>query len=191
MHEEELIHKLKEKDEHAFRVVFEANKNKVINTCFRIVNNFDVAEDLTQDVFIKVYQSVNQFRGDSKLSTWIYKIAVSKSLDYLRAQKRKKRFTFLTSILGDETLDNKIPAPESNQPGIAIDNEERFRILQNAMDSLPENQRIAFSLSKYDEMSNKEIAGIMETTVSSIESLIFRAKKNLQKKLFNYYKKHL
>jgi RNA polymerase sigma-70 factor (ECF subfamily) len=191
MHEEELINKLKEKDEHSFRVIFEENKRKVINTCFRIVNNTEIAEDLTQEVFIKVYQSVANFRGESKLSTWIFRIAVSKSLDYLRSQKRKKRFALLKSLTGDDKLNKQISAPENLAPDIQIDSEERMQVLKQALDSLSENQRIAFSLSKYDEMSYQEIANIMDTSVSSIESLIFRAKKNLRKKLYNYYKKNL
>jgi len=160
-----------------------------LNACYRLVNDKETAEDITQEVFIKVYSSIEQFRGDSQLSTWIYRIAITRSLDYLRAQKRKKRFAFLTYLYGDDEKQIEVEAPNEHNPGVLIENSERLKVLNDALDTLPENQRIAFSLSKYDELSSKEIAAILTTTVSAVESLIHRAKKNLEKRLFNYYKK--
>ena len=191
MQEAELIKKLKEKDEEAFRIIFNENQKKVINTCLRFVYDRDIAEDITQEVFIKVYSSISQFRGDSQLSTWIYRIAVTKSLDYLRMQKRNKRMSFFRSFSEEDENKNEIPAPEDQNPVYSADNVERMKVLNNALDTLPENQRVAFSLSKYDEISSKEIADILGSTVSAVDSLIHRAKKNLQKKLFNYYKRNL
>jgi len=191
MQESELLSKLKQKDEEAFRIVFNENHRKVINACFRLVNDRDVAQDLTQEVFIKVYSSVAQFRGDSQLSTWIYRIAITKSLDYLRAQKRTKRLAFIKYFSDDGENRMEIKAPDDQNPEMIIDNSERIKALNNALDKLPENQRIAFSLSKYDEMSAKEIADVLSTTISAVDSLIHRAKKNLEKTLFNYYKKQL
>jgi RNA polymerase sigma-70 factor, ECF subfamily len=189
MQENELINRLRQKDEEAFRIVFNDNQKKVLNACYRLVNDKETAEDITQEVFIKVYSSIEQFRGDSQLSTWIYRIAITRSLDYLRAQKRKKRFAFLTYLYGDDEKQIEVEAPNEHNPGVLIENSERLKVLNDALDTLPENQRIAFSLSKYDELSSKEIAAILTTTVSAVESLIHRAKKNLEKRLFNYYKK--
>lgn len=191
MQEIELINKLKNKDEDAFKIVFQDNLKKVFNTCYRIVNDKQTAEDLTQDVFIKVFLSINDFREESKLSTWIYKIAVSKSLDYIKAQKRKKRFAIVTDFFSDKKMKDDIPSAGKDNPERELDNKERIKILKEALDSLSENQRVAFSLSKYEEMSYNEIAEILDTSVSAVESLIHRAKKNLEKKLYNYYKKHL
>ena len=81
MQENELVNRLKNGDEEAFRIIFNDNQKKVINACYRLVNDIDTAEDLTQEVFIKVYSSISQFRGESQLSTWIYRIAITKSLD--------------------------------------------------------------------------------------------------------------
>lgn len=190
MQDSELINRLRNKDEEAFRIIFNDNHKKVVNACYRLVNDIDTAEDITQDVFIKVFYSIEQFRGDSQLSTWIYRIAITKSLDYLRAQKRKKRLAILKYFSGNEEKQIEIEAPEDQRPDLLIDNSERMKVLNEAINSLPENQRIAFSLSKYDEISTKEIAEVLTTTVSAVESLIHRAKKNLEKKLFNYYRKH-
>ena len=189
MQESELINRLRNKDEEAFRIIFNDNQKKVTNACYRLVNDIDIAEDLTQEVFIKVFSSFEQFRGDSQLSTWIYRIAITKSLDHLRAQKRKKRLAILKYFSGNEEKQIEIEAPEDQRPDALMDNSERMKVLNDVLNTLPENQKIAFSLSKYDEMSSKEIAEVLATTVSAVESLIYRAKNNLEKKLYNYYRK--
>lgn len=189
MEENELIIKLKEKDDEAFRYLVNTYQKFVLNICFKFVNNKEIAEDLTQDVFIEIHKSINVFRMDSKLSTWIYRISVSKSLDYLKSQRRKKRFARLTSLFGESNLSERIFSPENQNPGKIIENEDRVKILQMALDKIPENQRTAFILSKSDGMSYNEIADIMDLSLSAVESLLFRAKSNLKKKLYNYYEK--
>ena len=189
MIDKELIDQLIEGDEPAFRMVVEEYKRTVLNCCFRFVKNYETAEDLTQDVFVEVFRSIKKFKGNSKLSTWIYRIAVTKSIDYLRFQKRKKRFAFLSSLSGEDQMEELIIKDNGNNPEIELERKERIRVLNLVMDSLPENQKVAFTLSKYDEMSYKEIADILATTVSAVESLIHRAKNNLENKLYKYYKK--
>jgi RNA polymerase sigma-70 factor (ECF subfamily) len=189
MQESELINRLRNKDEEAFRIIFNDNQKKVTNACYRLVNDIVTAEDLTQEVFIKVFSSIEQFRGDSQLSTWIYRIAITKSLDHLRAQKRKKRLAILKYFSGNEEKQVEIEAPKDQRPDALMDNSERMKVLNDVLNTLPENQRIAFSLSKYDDLSSKEIAEVLTITVSAVESLIHRAKNNLEKKLFNYYRK--
>ena len=83
-----------------FKALVERYQEKVRSTCFRFVHNGEDADDLTQEVFIQVYASLPRFREDSGLSTWIYRIAVNKALDFIRRQRRKKRFGQLTSLFG-------------------------------------------------------------------------------------------
>ena len=90
MDEKTLIPKLLDGDHQAFRMLVDAFQEKVLNTCYGFVNNKQEAEDLTQEVFIEVFRSIGKFRGDAKLSTWIYRIAVSKSLEEIRKRKRQK-----------------------------------------------------------------------------------------------------
>lgn len=191
MPEEIQLSKLKSGDFKSFKALVDEHQKKVLNTCNRFVNNREDAEDLTQEVFIEVYRSLSNFRGDSKISTWIYRIAVTKSLDYLRKKKRKKRFGTLKNIFSEENPAIQVKSSESSNPDTNLENEDRIRILNEALGSLPENQRTVFTLSKYDEMSYAEIAEIMDTSLSSVESLIHRAKVNLKKKLTQYYKKKL
>lgn len=192
MEDIELINKLKEGDEESFRVIVDRYQKYILNICFRFTRSKETTEDLTQEVFIEVYRSINNFRGGSKFSTWIYRIAVTKSLDHLKSQKRKKRFGMIKSLFVENDFDNEslLVADSGENPQKKIEQEDRMKILSLALESLPEKQRIAFTLNKYDEMSYQEIAGILGTTISSVESLIHRAKINLRKKLYNYYKKH-
>ncbi len=131
------------------------------------------------------------FRENSKLSTWMYRIAISKSLDYMKSQNRKKRFAVLKSLSNNNDSEEINPIPKSADPAEQIENEDRVKVLSWALEKLPENQRVAFTLSKYDEMSYKEISEILGASLSSVESLIHRAKMNLKKKLYTYYKKYL
>jgi RNA polymerase sigma-70 factor (ECF subfamily) len=189
MHEETLIDLLKAGDENAFKLIYDQNKDKVINICYRFTGNRETSEDLTQEVFIEVYRSVKHFRKGSKLSTWIYKIATTRSIDYVRTQKSKKRFAFLSSLHNNVKLKEKLADHFSQDPETKLEDEDRKKILDWALNTLPENQRIAFTLSKYDELSYKEIAEVLETSLASVESLIHRAKKNLEIRLTKYFKK--
>lgn len=191
MEDLELIRQLKSSDETAFRLLVDTYQKFVLNSCYKFVYNRETAEDLTQEVFIEVYRSINLFRADSKLSTWIYRISITKSLDYLKGQKRKKRFAILKSLFGEDEVEERISAPDNNSPDKILENNDRLKVLSWALSKLPENQRIAFTLSKSDEISYKEISEVLGVSVSSVESLIHRAKQNLKKKLYSYYKKHL
>ncbi|MEI6847293.1 MAG: RNA polymerase sigma factor [Chlorobiaceae bacterium] len=173
-----------------FRSLVAEHEEMVINTCYRFVFNRQDAEDLAQDVFVEVFRSLEKFREESKLSTWIYRIAVTKSLDHLRRLKRIKRFGTLKRIIGIEDTSAEIAAPFNENPAEALANKERIKILQEALNQLPDNQKTAFILSKQDGYGHQEIADILKTSVSAVESLVHRAKKNLHAKLYTYYKQH-
>lgn len=170
-------------DENAFRHLVEKFSKQVFHICFTIVHNQDDADDLTQDVFIEVFRSISNFRSDSRLSTWIYRIAVNKSLNLLRKRKRQQWLQSFGDLLPfQQTEDERTPENLS-------DSELRSIRIHQAIDSLPENQRSAFLLHKLDDLSQSEIAEIIGTTVKGVESLIHRAKINLQKKIIRFYKK--
>lgn len=171
-----------------FQQLVELHQSKVMNTCYGFVHNREDAEDIAQEVFLEVYKSIESFREDAKLSTWIYRICVTKSLDFLRKQKRKKRFGRLKQLFGKtQDLIEQIPAPLTETPHAHLEKQERAEILRQAVESLADNQKIAITLNKYEGFSYQEVAEIMGTSVSSVESLLHRAKKNLQKTLYHYY----
>jgi RNA polymerase sigma-70 factor (ECF subfamily) len=173
--------------EELFRNLVIEHQEMVINTCYRFVFNREDAEDLAQEVFVEVFRSLDRFREEAKMSTWIYRIAVSKSLDHLRRMKRKKRFGSLKRLIGSEDPGEDIAASSSDTPAETYVGQERMKILQDALDTLPDSQKTAFLLSKQEGFSNQEIADILKTSVSAVESLVHRAKKNLHDKLYAYY----
>lgn len=187
MDERLLVEQLKQGDESAFRTIVDTWQDMVYNTVLGIVQNAEDAEDLTQDVFVQVYQSVSSFKGDSKFSTWLYRIAVTKSLDHERKKKRKKRFAFVRSIFGEES-EVVINPPDFHHPGVVFDKKEDAAALFRAIGQLPDNQRSAFVLNKVEGLSYQEVSDIMNMSVSSIESLLHRAKNNLRKNLEDHYK---
>ena len=185
MDEAGLVKRLQLGEERAFKELVENYQNMIINTCFGFVHNTEEAEDVAQEVFIQVFRSINSFRGDAKLSTWLYRIAVNRSLNKIRSRK-SKFFVALDSLFEAE---HNIKSNHSVTPHDSLENQERARVLHEAIDKLPDNQKTAFVLSKYKGLPNKKISEIMSATLSSIEALLNRAKKNLQKSLTDYYKK--
>lgn len=185
-----LVLSLQQGDQLAFNQLVAIFQERVLNTCLGFVPNIQDAEDICQEAFIEIYRSIHKFRGDAKLSTWIYRVAVTKSLDHLKAKKRKKRISYIQSLVG---LDNKTieVKDEFNHPGVTLENKERTKVLYEAIAQLSENQRIAFTLNKMEDMSYKEVCEVMEVSLSSIESLLFRAKKNLQNILREYYEREM
>jgi RNA polymerase sigma-70 factor (ECF subfamily) len=169
----------------------EQHKDRVLNTCYRFAGNSNDADDLAQDVFIEVFKSVGKFREESQLSTWIYRIAVNKSLDFVKKKKRKKRFGFILSIAGFGDDEHELAVTDESNPHKDLERKERIQILNQVIDTLPENQKTAITLSKYEGFSTKEIAEIMNTSVSAVDSLMHRAKNSLHNKLSQFYEKNL
>lgn len=190
MSAEEFIDGLKRGEEKAFKEFVDRYRQPVVNICFGLLNSKEDAEDVAQDVFIEVFRSIHTFRRQSKLSTWLYRIAVNRSLNFIRDNRKR---SLIKSI--EEAVRSKPEGPgkfesgnDANPEG-NLENRQRSLLLHEAIDSLPENQRVAFVLSKYEEMNQNQVAEVMKLSVSAVESLIYRAKKNLQKKLYMCYKK--
>jgi RNA polymerase sigma factor (sigma-70 family) len=188
--EEQLIKGLRVGDASAYKELVSLFSNKVFNTSVSILQNNEDAEDITQEVFIEVFKSIHNFKGEAKLSTWIYRITVIKAFEFLRKKKRKKRFAIVQSLFGLESVLPETDMPHFYHPGVQLENKERSAILFKAIDRLAENQKTAFVLHKIEGLSYAEVAEVMKTTVPSIESLLFRAKQNLQKLLADYYNKN-
>nr|WP_321353490.1 sigma-70 family RNA polymerase sigma factor [uncultured Draconibacterium sp.] len=190
MSDTDIIEQLKQGSEPAFKKLVDTHQKLVVNTCYGLVQNREDAEDIAQDVFVEVYRNINKFRADAKLSTWLYRIAVNRSLNHIRDNKKHKWF----HSFGDEVAEKnrellQAKTADSDEPEYDLENKQRAIILKEAINSLPQNQKVAFTLSKYEELSYQEIAEVMDLSVSSVESLLFRAKKGLQKKLYKCYKK--
>jgi RNA polymerase sigma-70 factor (ECF subfamily) len=179
---------LKRRDEQSFSSLIDHYSTMVFNLSLNILQNKGDAEDITQEIFTNIYLQIDQFKGESKITTWIYRITLNKCQEHIRAKSRKKRFGFLTTLdkaeFGSDLQANFI------HPGVELENQERASILFAAIEKLPENQRLAFTMHKLDGIPYEEIAMIMDTSLSSVESLIFRARQNLKKLLSDYYEEN-
>ena len=184
--EERMIQGLRDQRPIALKDFLEQYQERVYNTALSFVKDVSDAEELSQDVFLTVWNSISGFKGESSLSTWVYRITVSKSLDLIRSKQRKKRFSFLTSLT---TIQNEIKHHPVNwvHPGILQENKEKSAYLFRAIDQLPDSQKIAFTLSKLEQLSQKEIAEVMQIKEGAVESLLQRAKQNLKKYLEGIY----
>lgn len=187
MNQPELVVQLQQGDGSAFRKLVDEWQDMVYNTAVGIVQNPDDADDITQEVFVQVFQSIQSFKGDSKFSTWLYRITVSKALDHEKKKNRKKRFGFVQSLFGGREEEQLHPV-EFDHPGVLAERKERAAALFNALKQLAPNQRIAFTLHKLERQSYQEVAEIMNTTLFAVESLMGRAKGNLKKILNDYYR---
>jgi RNA polymerase sigma-70 factor (ECF subfamily) len=189
MTDEELVRKIIDGDHLAFERLVDRYQHLVINTCYNLIGNRQDAEDVAQEVFFQVYKSAGKFRQEAKLSTWLYRIAVNRSLNFIRDNKRFRWLESLSSLLeGEREREPDVAASNSDRPDIALERKERDAVVQKAIDSLPAKQRAAFVLHKYEGLSYQEIAEILRCSLSSVESLIHRAKLNLQKRLVHYLK---
>lgn len=182
MNEQELIQGLRSGDERAFKYLVETHQDRVYNTVIAIVQNAEDAEDVAQEVFIQVYRSIHQFKGESKLSTWLYRIATTRSLDLLRSRKSKKRAGFIQRLFGDGS-EPLFEIPDFNHPGVTLERKEDAARLFRVIHQLPENQKVAFTLHKLEGLSYQEVSDVMKTSVPAVESLMHRARLNLRKLL--------
>ena len=189
MEEDNFINDLIAKKESAYGKLITDFEQKVFATCMSFVPNKEDAEDIAQEVFVEVFRSIKKFKRKSKLSTWIYRITTNKCLEFIRKKNTKKRFAFMQTILGNDIpVDKTSYFTEMNHPGIVLEHKEKSETLFKAINQLPEAQKVVFTLGKIDGKSYQEICDITEKSLSSVESLMFRAKKNLQKLLENFYK---
>lgn len=185
MSDQELIQQLRQGNEPAFRWLVDHYRNRVFHTALNILQDTKEAEDAAQETFIQVFESIRGFKGESSLSTWIFRIAVRKALDKLRRRKTRNRLRqLLPWWMPDEKKSAEGPFCH---PGIEAENREKAAILFRAIEKLPEKQRLAFTLIKVQGLNYEEAGTLMGQHIKALESLITRARQNLQKSLQAYY----
>jgi len=180
--------RIAEGDESAFEILVNRHQTSVLNLIYRIIGDRTRAKDLVQEVFLRVWQSARSYEPKAKFTTWIYRITANLCLNELKSAHRRRWFSFHHS---NEDSENTIEETLSDGAPSAEDlllAKERSRQIANALQSLPENQRMALILKRYDDLSYQEIARVISCSVSAVESLLVRAKRSLQEKLKNYEK---
>ncbi|MEI6410320.1 MAG: RNA polymerase sigma factor [Bacteroidota bacterium] len=171
----------------ALAALYAEFKGRVFNTALSLLQNKADAEEVTQDVFVKIHQSAARFEGKSSVSTWIYRITVRQSLDRLRHRTRVKRFGFIVRLSQGNSNEPALDLPHFEHPGVLLEQRENAQILFKAIESLPEQQKTAFVLSFVEMLPRQEVADVMESSLKAVESLLQRAKANLRLKLDEFY----
>jgi len=190
MTDSEIIRQIVQGNRNMYRKLVDRYQPMVFRTCMGFLHNKDDADDLTQEVFIQAYQTLQGFKGDASFPTWIYRIAVNASLNKIRKSSKNLLIQGFETVFGSEkTKEFSFPIPDTENPENILILHEHREWVQKALNSLPENQRTAIVLSKYDDLPQKEIAEIMNTTEGAVEALIQRAKANLREKLSSLKKK--
>ena len=175
MDELELIRRVLEGHQQDFSLLIKKYEASVFRTAMGLLHSKEDAEEITQDVFLKVYQSLSSFNGRSAFSTWLYRITINSSLNLLRKKKRRGFWIGLSDLL-------QIASKDREAETIMTEKTEKA-VIRQAINSLPEKQRLAFVLTKYEELPQKQVAEIMDLSEGAVEQLILRAKTNLRKKL--------
>lgn len=190
MTEPELIEGILRCDRNAFQCLVNRYQQQVIKTACYFVGNMEDAEDLSQEIFLEIVHSMSTFKQSASLSTWIYRITVNKSLNLVKKNQRRGIFLRLESVFKSSGDISDKTESEPSGSSTELELREKRELLQAAIRRLPENQRIAFVLCKFDDQSYKQIAEIMKIGLPAVESLIHRAKLNLQKYLLHQFSEY-
>ena len=162
-----------------FEGIYIEYQRLVFNLALQYVQNIEDAEEITQDVFLKVYKHLSTFKQQSSLKTWIYRITINQSLDFIKSKSNKTR-RFFTALFTDHESTLPAEAVNFNHPGIALENKEAIETIFRAINQLADKQKTVIILLKIEHKSQAEAAEIMQLNVKALESLFQRAKKNLE-----------
>ncbi|MFY0672596.1 MAG: RNA polymerase sigma factor [Bacteroidia bacterium] len=156
----------------------------VYNLALNYLQNAQEAEEVTQDVFVKLHFKLDSFKGNSSLKTWIYRIAINQCSDYVKSRNTQKRSS---KVLRLSTLDGNNAGFGSNfdHPGVALEHKEATQRIFDKLNLLPKNQKAAILLKSIEHLSQKQIAQTLDVSEKSVESLLNRGRKKLKELLKN------
>lgn len=173
-----LMLRVKTGDEEAFRELVEATEDRVYGTIVKMLGGLEGAEDVAQQVYVRMWKARERYEPSAKLFTWMHSIAYRLVLNERRARGRRG------AVFAEPPPDSPAPDPVVNEsPSAQAGASELARAIEHALAALPEDQRTAMVLRRYEEMPYEDIARVLETTVPAVKSLLFRARGTLKEKL--------
>ena len=180
----QLMLDVKAGDDSSFDFLLRKYRSPLVNFLYRMVRDRATAEDLAQDVFLRVYRARKEYIPGAKFTTWLFRIATNLALNSVRDNRHEKMAVSLDAAAGDEedSAPRDLPAREMHIDQRLLER-DRVAFIQRAIASLPEKQRAAVLLHKYEEMDYAEIAKILDCTEAALKSLLFRAYENLRVQL--------
>ncbi len=176
--------RFKHGDRGAFDELVQRNTEKIHALVYRFLSDQLMVEDLTQEVFLRVYRTAPRYQPTAKFSTWLYRIVANLSFNVLR--DRRKIYSMQLVSDEDEAFRRDVPDDRSPSPSRDLDAEELSRTVGQAIDQLPENQKLAIILNKYEHKNYEEIAEILDCSTMAVKSLLSRARGNLRDSLRRY-----
>ena len=171
----DLMLRVRDGDEGAFEELVRRHTRTVLNLIYRYVGDASLADDVAQEVFVKVYRFRDRYEPKARFSTWLYRITVNHCLNEIRSRRNRPT----ASAPAEELLEQ----PEGVSPDERMRRMELREAVRAALDALPSNQRMAVLLARYEELSYTEIAATLGLSLEAVKSLLFRAKENLQQSL--------
>jgi len=182
--ETQLVHKAQQGNKKAFGKLVKKYRNKVLYLAYDLVGNYDDAQDIAQNAFLKALNGIRSFQGKSAFSTWLYRIVVNLAIDFKRSKTRKKQISIETSITENSEISIENILEDKHIPPDRIVELKDFNVhAKKAIDKLPNNQRVAFILRHYHDLSMKEIAAVLECEPGTVRSHLFRAINRLRDEL--------
>lgn len=173
----QLMLRVRDGDEHSFHVLLEKHRNPLVHFLYRMVQEQGVAEELGQEVFLRIYKSRSSYEPAAKFTTWMYRIATHVALNWLRDEKGARTDERMDEGSGWEFADGQ-PSIEQR-----LVEDARRQQVRDAVGRLPEKQRAAVLMHKYQEMDYAQIAQALECSESAVKSLLFRAYETLRARL--------
>ncbi|MDD4889489.1 MAG: sigma-70 family RNA polymerase sigma factor [Phycisphaerae bacterium] len=176
-------------NEDAFAQLIRRNQHKVFSVIYRFLGDRTESEDLVQEVFLRVYRTAGRYEPTAKFSTWLYRIATNISLNAIRNRSRFRPVSLEVRQDDSEDFHREIPDDTAPPPDTAMHDEELARVVMAAIDALPDQQKSAIILNKYEGLSYEDVATILSCSVMAVKSLLSRARSNLKVKLMPYVRK--
>lgn len=180
--DQQLVHLAKKGNKHAFDILFTRYRHKVISLLSRYVNDISEAMDLSQDVFLRAYSALPQFREDSAFYTWLYRVAINTAKNNLM-QNQKRLHTMRVDFDDPSDPLNKYVLPEIDTPEECIISNEIELHFNEAVAALPEELKISFILCEIEALSYEDIADVLDCPMGTVRSRIFRARQFIEKKI--------
>ena len=182
----QLMMRCRHGDDEAFTQLVTAYQDRVIGIFTPVVGSREVAEDLAQELFMRVYRARKGYEPTAKFSTWLFRIANNLASNTRRSKGRRKEVQFAADTGAQQPLaakDQALPDEDAQTASRQLDRREMQRIVRESLESLPERQRLAILLSKFEGMSYEDIAETMELSTAAVKSLLARARENLRVQL--------
>ncbi len=180
------MERVKTGDAEAFRELIEAHQHRIIGTIAKMLSDDTEAEDLAQQVFIRVWKSAARYEPTAKFTTWLYTITRNLVFNELRRRRRHGMQSLSDPPAGDERSAIQVADPSTKAPDRSVLDAEMQDAIQKAIEELPETQRMAVILRRYDDISYEEMGEILGLSVPAVKSVLFRARTELREKLRRY-----